>query len=90
MDVEKIEKLYSVACGGVDLQVRKIGSLKKTLEYLPLPKNGYSYDKNMLADLLSLRKITSKFRVVMDANINNAIYVYGEDEDRYEQTSKVQ
>lgn len=58
---------------------RTLGSLKKALDYLPLPKNDYYYDKNVVTILLSLGKIASKFTVVMDTAIGNAIYVYSED-----------
>ena len=62
------------------MQLNEIGLLKKVFKHLPLPKDGYYYDKNMIANLLSLGKIANKFRVVMDTDINDAIYKYGEDE----------
>ena len=61
------------------MELNEIGLLKKVFEHLPLPKNGYYYDKNMIANLLSLGKVANKFRVVMDTDIDDAIYVYGED-----------
>ena len=54
VDIKELNRPYKVACGGLDMQLNKIGSLKKVFEHLPLPKNGYYYDKNMIANLLSL------------------------------------
>jgi len=56
-----------------------MGSLSKALEHLPLPKDGYLFDEGIVANLLSLGKIAKEFRVVMDTDIDDAIYVYGKD-----------
>ena len=79
VDIEELERPYKVVCGGSDIQVNEIGSLKKVFEHLPLPKNGYNYDENTVANLLSLGRIANKFRVVMDTDIDDAIYVFGDD-----------
>ena len=44
-----------------------------------MPKDGYYYNENVVANLLSLGKIVNEFRVVMDTDVNDAIYVYGKD-----------
>ena len=79
VDIKELNRPYKVACGRLVMQLNEIGSLKKVFEHLPLPKNGYYSDENMIANLLSLEKIANEFRVVMDTDIDNAIYVYGED-----------
>ena len=61
------------------MNVTKMGSLSKALEHLPLPKDGYLFDEGIVANLLSLGKIADEFRVVMDTDIDDAIYVYGKD-----------
>jgi len=71
-----------VSCGGSDMNITRMGSLSKALEDLPLPRDGYLFDEGIVANLLSLGKIADKFRVVMDTDIDDAIYVYGKD-DKY-------
>ena len=71
--IEKLENPKKVACGGNNINIRELGSLKKALDHLPLPKDGYYYNKNVVANLLSLGRIANKFRVVMDTNIDDAI-----------------
>ena len=44
-DIEELKKPYEVACGGSDMLVNEIGSLKEVFKQLPLPKDGYYYDK---------------------------------------------
>ena len=47
--IKELNIPYKVACGGSDMQMNEIVLLKKVFEHLPLPKNGYYYDKNMIA-----------------------------------------
>ena len=61
------------------MDIPEVGSLNKVLEHLPLPKHGYYYDENVVANLLSLGRIADEFRVSMDTDIEDAIYVHGED-----------
>ena len=78
-DIDKLNNPKRVACGGNDIEIHELGCLKKALQHLPLPKDGYYYDKNVVANLLSLGKIANEFRVVMYTEIDDAIYVYGKD-----------
>ena len=78
-EIEKLENSKKVACGGNDINVHKLGPLKKALDYLLLPKNRYYYDENVVANLLSLGRIANEFKVVMDTDIEDATYVYGKD-----------
>ena len=55
----------------------QLASLSKALCHLPLPKQGYYYNQNVIANLLSLGKIADEFTVVMNTAIDDAIYVYG-------------
>lgn len=57
----------------------EIGSLKRVFKHLPLPKDSYYYNKNMIANVLSLGRIRNECGVVMDTDIDDAIYVFGED-----------
>lgn len=56
-----------------------IGSLKKVFDHQTLPKDGYYYNKNVIANLLSLGRIANEFRVVIDTDIGYIMYVFGED-----------
>ena len=78
-DIDKLDNSKKIACGGNDIEIHELGCLKKALQHLPLPKDGYYYDENVVANLLFLGKIANEFRVVMDTDIDNAIYVYGKD-----------
>ena len=49
------------------------------MDHLSLPKYGYYYDENVVANILSLGKIANEFRVVIGTDVDNAIYVYGKD-----------
>ena len=70
-DIEKLENPKKVACSGNDINVHELGSLKKALNYLPLLKQEYYYNKNVVANLLLLGKIANEFRVVMDTGITD-------------------
>ena len=60
-------------------QVNDIGRLCDDLNTLPLPRDGYYYYPNGVANLLSLAMLTETKRVVMDSAIDNAIYVFNND-----------
>ena len=61
--------------GGSNINLSEGGVLHDDLGDLPLPKEGYYYDKNVLANLLSLACIVNEYWVRMDTRIGNAIYV---------------
>lgn len=48
-------------------------------EHLPLPKEGYYYDQNTMANPLSLGQIANEFTVKMNTAIDDVIYVYDKD-----------
>ena len=52
------------------------GSLSSKLGNLPLPKNDYYYDPDIMASLLSLAFISKTNCVYMDTAIDNAFYVF--------------
>ena len=79
-DIEPLEEVKLVATGSVGgLELHHIGTLSKAFEHLPLPKKGYYYDQNAMANLLSLGQLADEFAVKMNAAIDDAIYVYDRD-----------
>ena len=83
--LEKINKLPNAAhikAGGSNINLLEGGVLHDDLGYLLLPKSGYYYDKNALANLLSLACVFNKYWVRMDARIDNAIYVQSKTDRR--------
>ena len=61
------------------MEIPEMGILDRVLEHLPLPKHGYYYDENAVANRLSLGRIADKFRVSTGTDIKDSIYVHGED-----------
>ena len=59
-----------------------MGQLHKIFDHLPLPKGGYYYDEGAVANLLSLGHITKEFTVIMNTEIDDAIYIFN-DEGQY-------
>ena len=55
------------------------GSLSSKLGNLPLPKDNYYYNPNVMANLLLLALISKTNRVYMDTAIDNAFYVFDEE-----------
>ena len=50
-DIEPLEETKSIATGSAGgLELSQIGSLSKTFEHLPLPKKGYYFDTNAMAN----------------------------------------
>ena len=72
-------KHISIHCGGTSFNATKTGSLCESLKHLPLPKDGYYFHADGVANLLSLSMVAENNRVVMDTAIDNAFYVYNED-----------
>ena len=52
-----------------------MGSLSDVFKHLPLPQDGYYYDEEAVANLLSLGQITKEFQVYMNTAIDDAIYI---------------
>ena len=65
--------------GGGNFKSKLGGSLTKALHHLPLPKKGYFYNPDAVANLLSMAKVSNKYHITMDTNIDNAIYVHNDD-----------
>jgi hypothetical protein len=60
-------------------KINQIGRLCNDLELLPLPSDGYYFYPKGVANILSLAMIAETKRVVMDTAIDNAFYVFNED-----------
>jgi hypothetical protein len=69
-------------------RVNNIGHLCNGLNMLPLPSEGYYYYPKGVANILSLTMIAETNRIVMDTAIDNAFYVFNEDDAyiRFSQT----
>ena len=52
------------------------GILSSKLRSLPLPKDNYYYDPDLMANLLLLALISKPNRVYMDTAIDNTFYVF--------------
>ena len=68
-----------IHCGGTSFHATKTGWLCDALKHLPLPQDGYYYQENGVANLLSLALFASNHRVVLETAIDNAFYVFNED-----------
>ena len=76
--LNKIDKLTNTAyikAGGSNINLSEGGVLHNDLSYLLLPKLGYYYDKDALANLLSLACVVNEYWVRMNTRIDDVIYV---------------
>ena len=76
--LEKISTLDAptgIHDGGNNFKSDQLGSLTKALEHLPLPKDGYYFYLEMVTNLAL---ISDEYRVAMDTEIDNAIYVFND------------
>ena len=55
-DMRKLSSPKNFNCGSGDMGTSEMGSLSKALQHLPLPRDGYYFDKGVVANLLSLAK----------------------------------
>ena len=76
-NITTLDKPKLITCGRANMDIPEMGSLNKVLEHLPLPKHGYYYDENIVANLLSLGIIANKFCVLMDIDTKDSIYAHG-------------
>ena len=53
--------------------------MTKALEHLSLPKDGYHFYPEEVVNLLLIALIIDEYRVAMDTEIDNAIYVFNND-----------
>ena len=80
--IDKLPQAAHVKAAGSDIKLTKGGALHCNLASLPLPEDGYYYDKKALANLLSLACIVDKYWVTMDTRIDDAIYVQSKTDGR--------
>jgi hypothetical protein len=64
-------------------RVNNIGRLCDDLNLFPLPSDGYYYYLKGVANILSLAMIAEEKRVVMDTAIDNAFYVFFNEDGTY-------
>ena len=64
-----------MTCRCIPIKYNKVGRLSSLLRQLPIPVEDYYYYENAMANLLSLGKITKKFRAVFDLGIDN-VFTY--------------
>lgn len=62
--------------GGGNFQTTQTGSLTKKLHYLLFPKEGYHFHPDALENLVSIAIVSDHHCIVMDTDINYAIYVF--------------
>ena len=73
--MNKLPQAAHIKAGRSNINLLEGGVLHDDLEYLLLPKSGYYYDKNALANLLLLACIVNKYWVRMDTRVDDVIYV---------------
>ena len=52
------------------------GLLTATLHHLPLPKEGYYFHFDAVANVLSMARVSDHHHIVMDTNVDNTIYLF--------------
>ena len=73
--INKLPQALQIKVGGSNINLLEGDVLHDDLADLPLPREGYYYDKKALANLLSLACIVDKYWVRMNTHIDDAIYV---------------
>ena len=74
-----LTRFKEINSGGGQFKSKFSRSLTKALHHLPLPKKGYLYNQDAVANILSMAKVSDEYRITMDTNIDNAIYVHNDD-----------
>ena len=81
-----MEKCYelgrasTIHCGGISSSYSTVGILNKELKKLPLPQGPVYVTKNGIANLVSLSELAKDYRIVMDTKIENAFFVFNDDD----------
>ena len=79
-NISQLKCSKSINLGGRQFQSTHRGSLTEALHHLPLPKKGYFFDPDAMANILSMARVSDHHRITMDTDIDNTIYVYNDDE----------
>ena len=73
--IDKLPNAVHIKASGSDINLLEGGVLHNDLSYLLLPKLGYYYDKDALANLLSLAFVVNEYWVRMDTCFDDALHV---------------
>ena len=68
-----------INAGGGNFQANQTGSLTKALYHLPLPKEGYHFHPDPVANLVSMSVVSNHHHIIMYTDVNNDIYVFHND-----------
>ena len=65
--------------GGGSFHTTQTGSLTNALHHLPPPKDGYLFNSDTVANLVSMAVVSDNHCIVMDTDVDNSIYVFNDD-----------
>lgn len=68
-----------IHAGSGNFQANQTGLLTKVLYHLLLPKEGYHFHPDAMANLVSMVVVFDHHGIVMDTDVNNAIYMFNDD-----------
>ena len=78
-NIRSTSKAITIHCGGATVSNNQVGDICNELRNLPLPHTGYFFHPTGVANLLSLARVSKEHRVFLDTSIENAFYVYDDD-----------
>ena len=68
-----------VLTDGGNFHTNQTNLLASALHHLPLPKDSYLFNPDVVGNLIFMAVVSDHHRIVMDTDINNAIYVFNDD-----------
>ena len=68
-----LDRPMKIAAGGKNINLSQVGSLHTALRHLLLPVNGYHYDDNTIANLLSFARLADDYYILCNTRIDDAI-----------------
>lgn len=80
--LDAISTLHSptgIHFGGRNFHATQSGSLTKPIHHLPLPKDKYHFHPKAVTNLVSMAIVSDHHCIVMDTDVDNAIYVFNSD-----------
>ena len=77
--ISQLKRSKLINLGGGQFPAKHHGSLTEALQHLPLPKEGYFFHPDAVANILSMAKVSDHHRITTDTDIDNTIYVFNDD-----------
>ena len=80
-DIRYTTNPKEVTTGGcTKLFYEQMDKLTSILKHLQLPADNYYYHEDAVANLISLGQVCKEFRVLFDSGVNNAFYIFNDDD----------